>query len=104
MPSGARRPKLRANLGDHMAKRSSADAIPEEIARLSFEDALAALEKIVRELEEGKVKLNDAIAAYERGAMLKRHCEAKLSEAKAKVDKIELGPQGTVRTASAEID
>ncbi len=38
-----------------MAKRSSADAIPQDIARLSFEDALAALEKIVRELEEGKV-------------------------------------------------
>jgi exodeoxyribonuclease VII small subunit len=87
-----------------MAKRSSANAIPEDIARLSFEDALAALEKIVRELEEGKVKLNDAIAAYERGAMLKRHCEAKLSEAKTKVDKIELGPQGTVSTATADID
>ncbi len=51
---GAERPKLRANLGGYMAKRSSADAIPEDIARLSFEDALAALEKIVRELEEGR--------------------------------------------------
>ena len=50
------------------------------------------------------MKLNDGIGASERGAMLTRHSEAKLSEAKAKVDKIELGRQGTVRAGSAEID
>ena len=41
---------------------------------LSFEDALAELERIVRGLEGGQQKLEDAIAAYERGAKLRRHC------------------------------
>ena len=67
-----------------------------DIASLSFEAALAELEKIVRQLEDGKGKLEDAIGAYERGAELKKHCEAKLSEAKAKVDKITLGTGGAV--------
>jgi exodeoxyribonuclease VII small subunit len=58
------------------------------IAGLSFEDALAELEKIVRGLEGGQQKLEDAIAAYERGAALRRHCEAKLAEAEARVQAI----------------
>ncbi|MEE9250383.1 MAG: exodeoxyribonuclease VII small subunit [Alphaproteobacteria bacterium] len=87
-----------------MAKTAPTGAIPKDVASLSFEEALSELEKIVRELEEGKVKLNDAIGAYERGAALKRHCEAKLSEAKAKVDKIVLGPEGGVGTVGADID
>jgi len=70
------------------------DALPPEIAKLSFEDALAELEKIVRALEDGRGKLEDSIKAYERGALLKRHCEAKLREAQAKVEKIVIGPDG----------
>lgn len=77
---------------------------PADIAKLSFEDALAELEKIVRELEEGKGKLEDAIGAYERGALLKRHCEAKLREAQAKVDKIVLATDGSVGTEPADLD
>jgi exodeoxyribonuclease VII small subunit len=65
-----------------------------EIASLSFEAALTELEKIVRQLEEGKSSLEDAIGAYERGAKLKEHCERKLSEAKARVEKISLGAGG----------
>jgi exodeoxyribonuclease VII small subunit len=68
--------------------------IPPEIEKLSFEDALSELEKIVRRLEEGKGKLDDAIKAYERGSLLKRHCEAKLHEAQVRVEKIVLGPDG----------
>jgi exodeoxyribonuclease VII small subunit len=45
-----------------------------DISTLSFEDALAALEAIVRNLESGQQKLEDAISAYERGAALKKHC------------------------------
>ncbi len=59
-----------------------------DIAALSFEDALAALEAIVRGLESGQQKLEDAIGAYERGAALKKHCEAKLAEAEARVQAI----------------
>ena len=75
------------------------DAFPPDIAKLSFEDALAELEKIVRTLEDGRGKLEDSIKAYERGALLKRHCEAKLREAQAKVDKIVIGPDGKPGTA-----
>ena len=58
------------------------------VANLSFEDALAELERIVRGLEGGQQKLEDAITAYERGALLRRHCEAKLAEAEARVQAI----------------
>ncbi len=84
-----------------MAKTTGPDA---KIAAMSFEEALGELEKIVRELEEGQGKLEDAIGAYERGAMLKQHCEAKLREAQAKVDKIVLTPDGAAATESADID
>jgi exodeoxyribonuclease VII small subunit len=63
------------------------------VATLSFEDALAELEGIVKDLEAGKGRLEEAVAAYERGAALRRHCEAKLAEAEAKVQAIvESGP------------
>lgn len=77
--------------------------IPAEIAALSFEDALAELDKIVRQLEEGRGKLDEAIAAYERGAALKRHCEAKLREAQAKVERIVLNADGSVGSQPADI-
>ena len=48
---------------------------------MSFEDALNELEKIVRQIEDGRGKLDEAISAYERGVALKRHCESKLKEA-----------------------
>ncbi len=70
-----------------------------DIAALSFEEALAELEQIVRGLEAGKVKLDEAVGAYERGAALKRHCESKLAEAKAKVERIVLSPDGTLAAA-----
>lgn len=58
------------------------------ISGLSFEDALAELETIVRGLESGQQKLEDAITCYERGTGLRRHCEAKLAEAEARVQAI----------------
>ncbi len=67
-----------------------------EIAAMSFEDALSELEQIVRRLETGNAKLDEAIAAYERGALLKRHCEARLREAQSRVEKIVVGADGTV--------
>jgi len=76
----------------------AAPPIPADIAKLSFEDALAELEQIVGRLEAGRSKLDDAIAAYERGALLKRHCEAKLREAQMKVEQIQLQPDGSLTT------
>ncbi|MEQ8586492.1 MAG: exodeoxyribonuclease VII small subunit [Thalassobaculaceae bacterium] len=61
---------------------------------LSFEDALRELETIVETLEQGRGSLDDAIAAYERGAALKKHCQKKLEEARLKVEKIKLDESG----------
>lgn len=79
-------------------------APPPEIAGMSFEDALSELEQIVRRLEVGNAKLDEAIAAYERGALLKRHCEAKLKEAQSRVDKIVVSADGTVAAEPQALD
>jgi exodeoxyribonuclease VII small subunit len=60
----------------------------DDLSLLSFEDALAELERIVRGLEGGQQKLEEAIGAYERGARLRRHCEAKLAEVENRVQAI----------------
>jgi exodeoxyribonuclease VII small subunit len=78
--------------------------IPPDIAKMSFEASLQELESIVKTLESGKGKLDDSIRAYERGTALKRHCEAKLREAQAKVERITLGPDGAVGTEPADTD
>jgi len=67
-----------------------------DIAAMPFEEALAALEAIVRGLESGSQKLEDAITAYERGAALKKHCEAKLAEAEARVQAIVARADGSL--------
>ncbi|MBS0560421.1 MAG: exodeoxyribonuclease VII small subunit [Proteobacteria bacterium] len=67
-----------------------------DVSALSFEEALAELEQIVRGLESGQQKLEDAIGAYERGAALRRHCEAKLAEAEARVASIVERADGTL--------
>lgn len=79
-------------------------AVPPDIAKMSFEAALAELEDIVRRLEEGAGGLDEAIKAYERGAALKRHCEDKLKEAQNRVEKIVLGPDGAVGVEPADTD
>ena len=82
-----------------------AEQQPEQaVETLAFEDALAELEDIVRRLESGSAKLDEAIAAYERGAALKRHCETKLQEAEARVERIVLGADGKVTTSPADLD
>ena len=82
-----------------MAERK-ADA---NIQKMSFEDALQELEAIVRDLESGSGKLDAAIDAYERGAALKKHCEAKLREAQEKIDKISLEADGSLSTEPADL-
>ena len=73
-----------------------------DVSTLSFEDALAELEQIVRALESGQQKLEDAITAYERGAALRQHCEAKLAEAEARVAAIVERADGTLGTRPLE--
>ncbi len=79
-------------------------SIPPDIAKLSFEDALSELEAIVRRLEEGAGRLDEAIEAYERGAALKRHCEAKLQEAQTRIEKVVLGPDGPAGLEAAGME
>ena len=78
--------------------------IPSDIAKLSFEQALEQLEEIVRQLEGGEGALEQALEAYERGALLKRHCEAKLKQAQARVDKISLAADGTPQADPLVVD
>jgi exodeoxyribonuclease VII small subunit len=71
---------------------------------MSFEDALAELRQIVERLEKGEGKLDEAITAYERGARLKQHCEAKLKEAEAKIEKIRLSENGSATTEPLDVE
>jgi len=73
-----------------------------DVAAMSFEDALAELEQIVRGLESGQQKLEDAIVAYERGAALRKHCETKLAEAEARVAAIVQHADGSLSTRPLE--
>ena len=61
---------------------------------LSFEDALARLEEIVRLLEKGEAPLDQSIELYQEGDRLKRHCEARLKSAQARIERIALDPDG----------
>ena len=71
----------------------------DDLANLTFEEAMRELESIVRDLETGKAKLDDAVRAYERGAARKAHCEAKLAGAQAKIEQITVGSDGKISTA-----
>lgn len=84
-------------------KENAAEA-PPEVGALSFEAALAELEEIVRQLEQGRSSLDEAISAYERGAQLKKHCEKKLEEARMRVEKISIGPDGPQGTEPADLE
>jgi exodeoxyribonuclease VII small subunit len=95
------RPQVAKELAKEPAKEP---ALPNDIAGLSFEDALKELEGIVQQLERGQVKLDEAISAYERGALLKRHCEQKLAEAKMKVEKIVFSADGSVSSQPADLN
>ena len=71
-----------------------ADEANDDIAAMSFEQALAVLEKIVDDLEKGDVPLDQSIRIYERGEALKTHCDRLLKAAEDKVEKISLSRDG----------
>jgi exodeoxyribonuclease VII small subunit len=58
----------------------------------------------VRALEKGESKLDEAIQQYERGAALKQHCEAKLREAQAKIEKISLAADGSATSEPFDVE
>ena len=65
-----------------------------DIGQMTFEDALRALEDVVRQLESGEVPLDESISLYERGELLRKHCQARLDAAQARIEKIVQGPDG----------
>jgi exodeoxyribonuclease VII small subunit len=75
---------------------------PPEVEALSFEEALAELERIVNDLERGQLDLEAAISAYERGTLLKEHCGRKLREAQLRVEKITLRESAPTGVEPAE--
>ena len=76
----------------------------ESLEKVTFEDALQELEGIVASLERGEVSLDDAIAAFERGTQLKSHCQARLEEARMKVEKIKVPMAGAAPDSVSDFD
>ncbi len=74
----------------------------DDVSQLSFEDALAELDQIVRGLEGGSLKLEAAVQAFERGVRLRRHCEAKLAEVEARVEALVQRSDGSLGTRPLE--
>ena len=68
----------------------------EELEKLTFEEALQKLEMMVRELETGQTKLDDAVEVYEKAMALKKFCEEKLKAAELKIEKIEADQNGNL--------
>src|SRR5271165_7133130 len=80
-------------------QRKGPPNMPEDdVSQLSFEDALAELDQIVRGLEGGTLKLDAAVQAFERGVKLRRHCEAKLAEVEARVEALVQRSDGSLGT------
>jgi exodeoxyribonuclease VII small subunit len=67
---------------------SKAETAETPVGEMSFEQAMAELERVVGQLEGGEVALDRSIALYERGAALKARCEAELKRAEARVEQI----------------
>lgn len=73
------------------------------IEKISFEAALAELEEIVRKIDTGQENLANAVESFERGVLLKKHCEKLLKEAKLKIEKITDNGEGEIKTADVEL-
>ena len=74
-----------------------------DITTMTFEDALRALEGIVQRLESGEAPLDDSIALYEQGELLRKHCQTRLDSAQARIEKIVAGADG-VATGTVPFD
>jgi exodeoxyribonuclease VII small subunit len=72
----------------------TADRIPADIAKMTFEQAMSELEGLVAKLEGGETPLDESIALYERGAALREHCDRRLRDAEMRVEKITQGSNG----------
>jgi exodeoxyribonuclease VII small subunit len=70
----------------------------------TFEQTMEELEGVVRNLEGGKLTLDESLAAFEKGVKLSRECEGKLHEAKGKIEKLITDSQGQLKTETLDVD
>ena len=73
------------------------------IEKTSFEEALAELEEIVRKIDTGQENLANAVDSFERGVLLKKHCEKMLKDAKLKIEKISNCDNGEITTTKVNL-
>lgn len=73
------------------------------IENMSFEEALEALEQIVRKADTGIESLESAVSNFEFGILLKKHCEKKLAEARLKIEKITESEDGSIKTEDVNL-
>jgi len=73
------------------------------IEKMSFEQALAELEEIVNKIDTGQESLADAVASFERGVTLKKHCEKMLKEAKLKIEKVTITAENKIEFTEVEV-
>jgi exodeoxyribonuclease VII small subunit len=78
--------------------QAKAKAMSTEAREPSFEEALKALEEIVRKLESGEAPLDESIALYEQGHKLRALCQSRLDAAQARIEQIVMGADGTPST------
>lgn len=73
------------------------------IEKMSFEEALAELEEIVNKIDTGQESLAEAVSSFERGVVLKNHCEKMLKEAKLKIEKITITAENKIEFTKVEV-
>ena len=73
------------------------------IEKMSFEEALAELEEIVNKIDTGQESLAEAVASFERGVALKKHCEKMLKEAKLKIEKVTITAENKIEFTEVEV-
>jgi exodeoxyribonuclease VII small subunit len=77
---------------------------PDDITSLSYEAALGQLDALIDKLERGSIPLEEAIAAYERGAKLAQHCAALLDRTERRVNQLVVGADGAIAERPLEVD
>lgn len=73
----------------------------ESIEKMTFEEALSELETIVKKIDTGQESLSEAVSSFERGVVLKNHCEKMLKEAKLKIEKVTVTAENKVEFTEA---
>lgn len=78
------------------------EPIPEQNETLTFEQAMARLEEIVRLLESGELSLDETVRLYEEGQRLRQFCEQKLKAAEKRIKMVTLADDGTIQVNEFE--